>query len=293
LRTLVSAAAVVIALVLAAVAVPALWVDSNIVREDGFIALAAPLGEDEVFQERLSSAAVAALASEADLPAPLEATGAQLIAGAAQTLSTQPEYPAAWEETLRKSHRLNFPAAQASDPEAPTSLTLDLSPLVALLADQVATPLGISFSAPNQVLFDVGTPEQRQRLEQVSAYSPLAWILLLGAAIALGLSLVAARRRSVVVLWVGFGLLGIAGLWHLGVAATADFAINQASGNPVAELFKQEFLASAQADFSGWIMMTLIVAAALVVAGMTGAAVGSARRRASARRGSVVDPGSM
>lgn len=293
MRTLVSAAAVVIALVLAAVAVPALWVDSNIVREDGFIALAAPLGEDEVFQERLSSAAVAALASEADLPAPLEATGAQLIAGAAQTLSTQPGYPAAWEETLRKSHRLNFPAAQASDPQAPTSLTLDLAPLVTLLADQVATPLGISFSAPDQVLFDVGTPEQRQRLEQVSAYSPLAWILLLGSVIALGLSLVSARRRSVVVLWVGFGLLGIAGLWHLGVAAAANFALNQASGNPVAELFKQEFVASAQADFSRWIMMTLVVAAALVVTGMTGAAVGSARRRASARRGAVIDPGSM
>ena len=44
-RTFVSAVAVLIGLVLAAVAVPAMWVDRNIVQEDGFVAFTAPLGQ--------------------------------------------------------------------------------------------------------------------------------------------------------------------------------------------------------------------------------------------------------
>ncbi|MFD0757833.1 hypothetical protein [Arthrobacter ulcerisalmonis] len=42
MRTLVSAVATVLAVLLAAVAVPAIWLDRTIVQEDGFVQLAAP-----------------------------------------------------------------------------------------------------------------------------------------------------------------------------------------------------------------------------------------------------------
>ena len=63
-RTFVSAVAVLIGLVLAAVAVPAMWVDRNIVQEDGFVAFTAPLGKDPAFQERLAAAAVGSLGAD-------------------------------------------------------------------------------------------------------------------------------------------------------------------------------------------------------------------------------------
>ena len=65
LRTFVSAAAVLIGLLMAAVAVPAMWVDQNIVQEEGFVALTAPLGKDPAFQQRLATAAVDGLAAGA------------------------------------------------------------------------------------------------------------------------------------------------------------------------------------------------------------------------------------
>jgi hypothetical protein len=58
LRTFVSAVAAILGLLLSAVAVPAIWADRNLVQEDGFVALAAPLGNDTEFQQRLALATV-------------------------------------------------------------------------------------------------------------------------------------------------------------------------------------------------------------------------------------------
>ena len=279
MQSLVSAAAAVIALVLAAVAVPALWVDTNIVREDGFIALAAPLGEDSVFQERLAAASVAALTPEAGLPAPLQTSGTQFLMGAAAKLSADPGYPEAWEETLRRSHRLNFPAsatggssaaAATENKGARSSLTLDLTPLVTLLVQQLSGSVGAGFHAPEKVLFDIGTPGQRQQLERAAAYTPLAWVPGVGAVVALGLSLVAARRRSAVAVWAGLGLMAVAGLWLLGIGPASSFAQAQAGSNPIAELFTQTFLDAARADFERWILITVLGGGGLALAGVAG-----------------------
>ena len=134
-RTFVSAVAVLIGLVLAAVAVPAMWVDRNIVQEDGFVAFTAPLGKDPVFQERLAAAAVGSLGAER-IPAALAGLVTPVLESAARSLTSMPGYPEAWTETLRKSHRLNFadPASLPAEADGVTSLTLDLAPLVGLVA---------------------------------------------------------------------------------------------------------------------------------------------------------------
>lgn len=294
MRKLVSAAAVVISLLLAAVAVPALWVDSNIVREDGFIALAAPLGTDEAFQKRLSSAAAGSLSSHAEIPAPLALTGQSLLESAAESLSSLPGYPAAWEETLRRSHRLTFADAQAQPvADAPSSITLDLAPLVGLLTERVSASVGIAIDAPDQVLFSVGTPAQHQVLEQAAAYTSLAWVWFVGAAVALALALVAARRRSVVVIFTGLGLLALAGLWHVGMGVGTDIARNQSSGDPIADVFKQELLQSAETGFGHWIVLALIAGAILAATGAVGSMAGARRRRAGRRPAALGAPGSM
>jgi hypothetical protein len=295
LQSLVSAAAAAIALVLAAVAVPALWVDTNIVREDGFIALAAPLGEDSVFQERLAAASVAAVTPEAGLPAPFQTSGSQFLMGAASKLSADPGYPEAWEETLRRSHRLNFPgsatgesfpAGATNNKGAPSSLTLDLTPLVTLLVQELSGSVGVSSQAPDEVLFDVGSPAQRQQLERAAVYTPLAWVPGAGAVVALGLSLVAARRRSAVAVWAGLGLMVVAGVWKLGIGPASSFALAEAGSNPIAELFTQAFLDSARADFERWILITVVGGAGLALTGVAGFAATLQRRRAAAGRSS-------
>ncbi|MFP3835698.1 hypothetical protein, partial [Chryseobacterium sp. SIMBA_028] len=82
LRTFVSALGVVVALLLTAVAVPAAWVDENIVKEDGFVRLAGSLGSDSDFQSRLATAAVGSFESSVNLPEPVRSLAAGVLKSA-------------------------------------------------------------------------------------------------------------------------------------------------------------------------------------------------------------------
>lgn len=270
MRTFVSAAAVILGLLLAAVAVPAIWVDRNIVQEDGFVSLAAPLGKDAVFQQRLASAAVGSIDPAGGIPEPFAELVQPIIDAAATSLTTLPGYPAAWEETLRKSHRLNFPASGAAPSEAQpsTSLTLDVAPLVGLLTKQISDATNVPLEAPDQTLIDIGQPNQRQLVDQVSAYAPMGYPLAAGSAIALLLALIAARRRWTVLVGTGLGALVLAAVWKLGSDAAGLAVGGTASGNEVADIFKSEFVAASSERFGQWIVGTLIAGAVLVVAGV-------------------------
>jgi hypothetical protein len=131
-RTFVSAVATLLAILLAAVAVPAIWLDRNIVQEQGFVELASPLGTNSGFQQGLATAAVGTIDTSA-VPGFLEDLVRPALENAAASMVGLPGYPAAWEETLRRSHRLSFAAPQAEAGEAgeaASSLTLDVAPLV-------------------------------------------------------------------------------------------------------------------------------------------------------------------
>jgi hypothetical protein len=270
LRTFVSAAAVILGLLLAAVAVPAIWVDRNIVQEDGFVSLAGPLGKDSVFQERLAAAAVGSIDPAGQIPEPFAELVQPILDSAAKSLTTLPGYPAAWEETLRKSHRLNFAASGTAQSEAEpsTSLTLDVAPLVGLLTQQISDATKVPLEAPEQTLIDIGQPSQRQLVDQVSAYAPLGYALAGGSAIALLLGLSAARRRWTVLVGAGAGALVLAAAWKLGSDAAGLAVAGTASGNEVADIFKSEFVAASSDRFGQWILATLIAGAVLIVAGV-------------------------
>ncbi|HSN37393.1 MAG TPA: hypothetical protein VLT34_13665 [Arthrobacter sp.] len=280
MRTFISAAAVLIGLVLAAAAVPAMWVDRNIVQEDGFVAFTTPLGKDPVFQQRLAVAAVGSLGAE-QIPEALKGLVTPILDSAAKSLTGMPGYPDAWTETLRKSHRLNFSAPEAVPAEAgsATSLTLDLAPLVALLAKQVADATTLPLEAPEQLLITIGAPEQRQILDQVSAFAPMGYAAAAGALIAFALAVVSARRRWTVAAGIGLGTLVLAGAWTLAVDAAGAAVSRTSSGNEVAEIFKGEFVSAASASFGQWTLVAFVVGGVLLVVGLVLRLLGGRRRR--------------
>lgn len=285
MRTFVSAATVILGLLLAAVAVPAIWVDRNIVQEDGFVSFAAPLGKDAVFQQRLASAAVGTIDPTSRIPEPFAELVQPILDSAAKSLTTLPGYPAAWEETLRKSHRLNFAASGSSPSEAQpsTSLTLDVAPLVGLVTRQISEVTKVPLDAPDQTLIDIGQPSQRQLVDRVSAYAPMGYVLAGGAAISLLLALVAARRRWTVLVGTGAGALVLAAVWKLGSDAAGLAVAGTASGNEVADIFKSEFVSAASEQFGQWILATLVVSAVLIVAGVLLRVIAGARRAVRSR----------
>jgi hypothetical protein len=280
LRTFVSAAAVLVGLLMAAVAVPAMWVDRNIVQEDGFVALTAPLGKDPAFQQRLATAAVDALASGANIPEALTQLARPVLDNAAQSLTALPGYSDAWAETLRKSHRLTFadPSTVAPDADVTSSLTLDVAPLVGLVARQVSEATTLPLEGPRQVLIHLGQSDQRQLIERVTVYAPMGYAVAVGACIAFVIAFVAARRRWAVLAGMGVGALVLAGVWKLASDAAGTAVAATSSGNDVAELFKSEFVAACSAGFGQWIVAAAVTGAALLVTGIAVRVAGARKR---------------
>ncbi|TSE15086.1 hypothetical protein B1A87_003310 [Arthrobacter sp. KBS0703] len=281
MRSFVAALAVILGLLLSAAAVPAIWVDRSIVQEDGFVALAAPLGKDPAFQKRLATAAVGSIDAGASLPGPVAQLVRPVLEAAAASLTGLPEYPAAWEETLRKSHRLNFadPATLPPEADSATSLTLDVAPLVALATKQISDKVGVPLEAPKQTLVNLGQSSQRQLIERVSAYSPVGYSLALGAGVAFLLALVTAQRRWKVLAVIGLGGLGLAGLWTVASGWVSGAVTSTASGNEMADLFKREFVAAAAAGFASWILAAAVAGAILLAAGLLIRVIGGSARR--------------
>jgi hypothetical protein len=280
-RTFVSAIATVLGILLAAVAVPAVWVDRNVVQEDGFVRLAAPLGRDSDFQRKLAAAAVGTI-DTGSVPGFLSGLVQPMLEKAAESLTGLPGYPAAWEETLRRSHRLSFadPAASQGGAAA-SSLTLDVAPLVALGSEEISRTTRLPLDPPEQTLINVGQPAQKEWTERLTTYAPMGYILVIGSAVAFLLALVAARRRWTVLLAAGLGGLALAGLWGLGLQLGSARAQAADTGNAVANMFRDEFLAAAGADFQTWITTSAVAGAVLVAAAVVTLFASRKRERTS------------
>lgn len=280
MRTFVSAAATVLAVLLAAVAVPAIWLDRSIVQEQGFVELAAPLGRNPEFQQGLAAAAIGTIDTSA-VPGFLSDLVRPVLENAAASLTGLPGYPAAWEETLRKSHRLSFAGTDANNPEAASasSLTLDVAPLVALGSEEISRATRLPLDPPEQTLINVGQPEHKEWTERLRTFAPAGYLLAGGSAVALLLALVAARRRWTVLVAAGVGALLLAALWTLGAQAGSAAVLATDSGNEVANMFRNEFVAAASADFQTWTLSAAITGGVLVLVGIVAGLISRKRER--------------
>lgn len=285
LRTFVSALGVILALLLTAVAVPAAWVDQNIVQEDGFTRIAGGLGSDPDFQARLADAAVGSFESSVNLPGPIKSLAAGVLEQAASGMQSWSDYPQAWEETVRNSHKLNFGAAgQPEESSASTALVLDIAPLVRLIRDHFAEATRVRVDVPSERLISLGEPSHRQLVERVATFAPLWWVAALGAFVSALLALFVARRRPVVLAFLGLGGLAVAGLWWAGLNVAAGAVGNLSNGSELAGLFAGKFLSAVQSGFGPWTTVTALVSAALLVIGFVVWII-SARRPSPYARG--------
>ena len=282
MRTFVSAFATLLAILLAAVAVPAIWLDRNIVQEQGFVELASPLGRNSEFQQGLATAAVGTIDTSA-VPGFLADLVRPALEDAAASMTGLPGYPAAWEETLRRSHRLSFtaPQAEAGQTAPASSLTLDVAPLVALGAEEISRTTRFPLDPPDQTLIDVGQPEQKEWTERLTVYAPAGYLMAAGAAVALLLAVVAARRRWTVLVGAGLGALVLAAVWTVGSQLGSAAVLAADTGNEVANMFRDGFVAAAAADFQGWTLASAITGGMLLLVGVVAGLIPRKRARAT------------
>lgn len=276
MRTVLSALSVLLAVVLTAVAVPALWLDRNLVDESGFVQLLSPMSGGKQLQSTLISNLDTAVLSDASIPSVLRPVAQQAVQGLATSLVSDPGFPQAWKDTLRASHQINFSPDKASA----NAFELELRPMAALMAKRVGSSLNVNIPGPSTLQVQVGTAQQRSWLTGAQDLAALSLPLTLGAVLAFALGLLFARQRGVALAWAGIGVLLIAALYQGGVGLVPAVASAQGSAGSMSSTFGARAAELAAGNFETWILALAIGGAVLLVLGVVLAAV---RRRRKVR----------
>lgn len=266
MRTAVSALLVILALVAAAVAGPAMWVQKNVIDQAGFVELAGPLGSNKSFQEGLSALAASQATASIDLPPQLTELAGAVIQNAAQNIYTEPGYDQAWTETLQRSHALTFAAAGNKDIQG--DLQLDVAPLVALVAANVGDSTGVALPTPKDVVVALEQPQLARLLPAATTLGGWAGWLALGAVGLLVLGLIAARRRALTLILAGAGLATVALVWLFASGIVQSILAGMATGPEAAQQFGVELGSLARESWQGGINATFIIAGVLALAGV-------------------------
>lgn len=266
MRTAGSALLVILGLLLAAVAGPALWLERNVVDGAGFAQLAGPLGTNSEFQEGLSALAADQATASLNLPPQLNELAGALITSAARSIYSDPGYEAAWTQTLQRSHKLTFDAA--GNQEVQGDLKLDIAPLVELVAAKVAQDLGVPLPTPKEVVVSLEQPQVAKVLPLASALGGASGWMAFIAVDLLALGVIVAKRRALTLILGGAGLAAVALLWQLGSGFVESALAGLVVGTEVAQQFGIQLGALARASWQGGITATFLIAGVMAAAGV-------------------------
>ncbi|ALO66139.1 hypothetical protein AS189_06065 [Arthrobacter alpinus] len=266
MRTVGSALLVILGLLLAAVAGPALWLERNVVDGAGFAQLAGPLGTNSEFQEGLSALAADQATASMNLPPQLNELAGALINSAARSIYTNPGYEVAWTQTLQRSHKLTFDAAGNQDVQG--DLKLDIAPLVELVAAKVTADLGVPLPTPKEVVVSLEQPQVAKVLPLASALGGASGWMAFIAVDLLALGVIVAKRRALSLILGGAGLAAVALLWQLGSGFAESALAGLAVGPEVAQQFGVQLGALARASWQGGITATFVIAGVMAAAGV-------------------------
>lgn len=275
MRTAGSALLIVVALLVAAVAGPAMWLQHNVVDGTGFAKLAGPLGSNKEFQEGLSALAASQATASLDLPPQLENLAAAVIGSAARGIYSDPGYEKAWTQTLERSHRLTFDAA--GNKEVQGDLLVDIAPLMALVAANVSAELGVELPTPADVVVKMEQPNVARILPIATTLGAWGGWLALAAVVLLLLGILVAPRRALALVLAGAGLAVVALVWLLGSGIIESGLANLAVGPEAAQQIGIQLGALARASWQGGITATFVIAGATAAAGVATLMLG--RRR--------------
>lgn len=260
LRDLMAAVLVLLATASAALWLPGMWLQTNIVERPGFLAIAQPLGDDEATQQRLIDSAADSLLGSDLLPAFAQDIVEPLIRNEAVKLTGTPAYQQMWDATMVDLHGDLF-APGASD------LTVDLSPAVDAIVAPVEQflPFGIELPIPDHptvTLAEIPDIPALQRAQQVLPYA--SWTGPLALVLAIAAMLLAGRRRLMMLL-IGIGT-AVAGAVAWGLSSQVEQIVPDTldQADFIAPLF-QAFEAQFTADVSTPAFILLGAGAAVIV----------------------------
>lgn len=268
LRDLLSVLLLIAATLIGALWLPSVWIEQNVVDQDGFLAITQPLAEDATFQRAVTDSAVEEALDHDVVPGVVADRAAPMLQEQAPRLTGTTAYTEMWDAAMVELHGALFtPGASPLD--------VDLLPLIDSLLTGVedALPLVDDLPRPGEATVTLASIPDVPLLNHATVLDP--WAHRAGP-IALGLAvlavLVAGHRRLMLTL-AGLGAL-LAGLatWLLATRITdiVPDAVDQAMFlGPIVQVFEQRFAAEVMPQ--GVVLLgagALVTAAGLVLIGL-------------------------
>ncbi len=221
MRTAVTVLLWIVATVAMTLGIGASWATVNVQSESGFVALASELGNDRKVQVPAAELTGTAFVEQANVIAFLRPQVKNLVTNTMIRLTDSAGWDQAWQETVRRTHRDLFAGP------TPTSVQVDLAPLVGLALEEATASLPITLTAPEELPVTVSNEDPSELIATVAKSSTTAVVAAGVAAIAIALALAISRRRSTTFAALGFSAILAAGFWYVAGRKVAPKVIEQ------------------------------------------------------------------
>ncbi|HVQ84095.1 MAG TPA: hypothetical protein VMS84_04855 [Mycobacterium sp.] len=270
-----------------AVAIPAVWLQLNIVNEGGYAALAQNAAGDPALQSamtaELTTRAMALIAARGGGRYPVDSSQVHDVASA---FTAGREFPPLFAQANRAAHAWLFTEPRPGQND--NQWVLDVAPMLRDASfQQVLSSHDVTVPADLTVPVTVSLPSTFRSLRQgelsrLAKWGP--WVTI-GATALSGLfallTLAAARRRGKALTGLGVSALLVGAAGWAGVEIGGRYindALNRTTGDirRIAEVM----VAHAEAGLRHWLDLTLVAGAVLVGLGMLVAVAGGLRKKA-------------
>lgn len=267
-----------------AIAVPAAWLQLNVVSEGGYANLAQQAAGDPALQSamagELTTRAMALIAERGAGRYPVDSSQVHDVASA---FTAGPSFPPLFAQANRSAHRWLFTGPQPG--KNPNQWVVDVAPMLKDSSFQdVLNTYNVEVPPDLTVPLTVSMPRSlhRGQLDRLATWGP--WVCL-GAAATGGLlallTLATARRRGKALTSLGISALLVGAAGWAGIEAAGRYvndALNHTTGDTrrIAEVM----IGHAEANLHHWLNLTLVAGAVLVGLGVLVAILGGLRKTA-------------
>lgn len=205
------------ALVLGALWMPAVWLETNVVDQEGFLAVTEPLADDTELQRTLSDSAVEEILGDDSVPGWLSEQITPIAEEQVAKATDTEAYATTWRTTMASLHTALFDSGESP-------LDVDLAPTIDVILTGAEEYVPISLPRPDSAVVTLATVPDVPLLRHAAVLDP--WAGRLGP-IALGMAAVAvliAGHRRTMLLLAGLATMGAGGLAFL-LAANVELLI--------------------------------------------------------------------
>ena len=269
--------------VLLAVAVPTMWVQRNVVSEDGYAALSAAAAHDPKLQRAMASVLAAQIRTFAAENG-YETLNPELVHNVVAAYTGNDGFPGQFAQANRIAHRWMFTDSIRAEEGSGDRWLVDIAPM--LNDPSIKQTLGdLDLDVPQTLTVPITVPESSAlrpgQLRLLSVWGP--WVsvgstILAGISALLMLAAARSRGKALVSLGVSALLVGAGGWAALEMSRRfVDDALNQTAGDirQIADVM----VAQAELSAHHWLNLTLAAGGVLVVFGVAVSMLGGLRRR--------------